>query len=197
MPIAIKRDMSPLTRKLEKIIAPLSKREEQLAIKSSIAQLTADAVGRADSHYQVLGAELAIERSTKQGALPKRRIRVLIVDYGTRRNLEYLVEGGEVVESRAISFQPAFHPDELAKARRLADQDPRLASFIKQRGRVIVSAASPDEASDGRLLSLRYALVPKNKPASFLATAVIDLSESKVLSVTEGGPVAEKEGHHG
>ena len=194
---AIKANMSSLTRRLDKILAPLNKREEKLAIESAVALLTADREIREDARCRVLGAELAIERTAKIGALPKRRIRVLITDYSATRNLEYLVEAGKVVESRTLSFQPAFHRDEIIEARQLADRDARLASLIKRRGSLVVSAASPEKASKGRLVALRYALAPKGKPASFLATAVVDLSRGKVVSVAEGGPVKGEGGVHG
>ena len=106
---AIKANMSSLTRRLDKILAPLNKREEKLAIESAVALLTADREIREDARCRVLGAELAIERPAKIGALPKRRIRVLITDYSAGRNLEYLVEAGKVVEShsRVPSVEPS------------------------------------------------------------------------------------------
>jgi hypothetical protein len=193
---ARKPAMSALTTKLKMVLAPLSKREEKLAIAASTARLATESKRPKEARYRVLGAELAIDRPEVKGAVPKRRIRVLVADYSARRNLEYLVEGGSVIEEHVLSFQPAFHEDEIAEARDLATRDARVKAFITQRG-LVVSAASPERPSKDRLLVLRYALVPKGKPASFVATVAVDLSRRKVVSVVEGGPINPRSGHHG
>ena len=189
-------NMSIQTKKLMKNLAPLRKREEQSALKLAVAHLTTYTDRTEGSHYVVLGSELAIGRPGKTGAISNRRIRLLIADYGARRNIEVLVETGKVVESRSLPYQPAFHPDEIANARALAERDPRATRLIKRRS-VIVEAASSERPSHSRLMTLRYAIAPQGKPASFLATVVVDLWARKVVAVKEGGPVKLSGGHHG
>ena len=189
-------NMSIQTKKLMKILSPLGIREEQNAVKVAVAHLTTYADGPEGSRHLVLGSEVAIARPGKPGAVSNRRIRLLISDYGARRNVEVLVETGKVVESGLLSYQPAFHPDEVAKAKELAEGDPSVARLIKRRG-LVVDVASPEKPSRSRVISVRYAIAPQGKPASFLVTVAVDLWASKVIGVKEGGPIKSSGENHG
>lgn len=156
-------NMSIQTKKLMKILSPLGIREEQNAVKVAVAHLTTYGDGPEGSRHLVLGSEVAIARPRKPGAVANRRIRLLISDYGARRNVEVLVETGKVVESGLLSYQPAFHPDEVAKAKELAAGDTRVARLIKRRG-LVVDVASPEKPSRSRVISVRYAIAAYSGP---------------------------------
>ena len=110
---------------------------------------------------RIFGAELRIEKPSDARTPPRRAIGVLIVDYGNKRNLDILVDAsGKVV--RAIDLQgvqPAYLDEEIIDARRIAEQDKRVARYAKMK-RSFVSAFGPERTSDNaRRIGLRYAVV--------------------------------------
>ena len=181
----MKSNMSVLTRKLRSVLRPLSRAEERRAIQAALQYYQSES-SDASARFRVLGAELRLDKPPKRGGIPPRLIQVLLVDYTHKRNLDFSVDAkGKVVRSGDLGFQPAFHAEEVREARELADSDERLVRILKKRG-AFVSAFAPGSATDkeSRLLGLRY-VVPSKNGVAHLASAVINLSEGRLLSVTE------------
>jgi hypothetical protein len=195
--MASNTNMSEQTRQLETVIAPLSQEEERQAIEAVENYLTKDMEGETKSHFRILGVELKIDKPPRPEMVPARLIRVLVVDYGRRRNLNFVVDiEGKVVHVEDYrGLQPAFSSKEIEEAREISLRDDRITRIAKMRGS-FVSAFGPAMATEGgnRLIGLHYALATQGQPARILGSVVIDLNEHKVVSVeivqTEGG-------HHG
>ena len=199
MATASKTNTSALTRRMTKVLAPLSKREQTAAVRAATATLLADSTKRADARHRLLSAELLIERPPTREALPKRRVTVRIADYGARQIMEFEVENGKVTKAHPAAMQPAFTADEIAEARALAERDSRLTALIQNERAPFVGAFSPEKTPKraGRPIMLRYLSVRKGRPTAFLAMVVVDLLSSKVISVTQGGPTDSAGEHHG
>jgi hypothetical protein len=102
-------DMSNLTRRLKPVLVPLSKKDERKAIKAAVEHLTAEIGNEHDLHYQILGAEIRIEKPPRRGDVPIRLIRVLISDYSNQRNLDISVNHkGKVVQSGSVWASTRF-----------------------------------------------------------------------------------------
>ncbi len=79
-----KSNMSSLTRRLQRVLRPVSKREERLAIKAATARLLSENPGE-DVRFRVIGAELRIEKPAKRSAVPPRLIQVFMIDVSLSR----------------------------------------------------------------------------------------------------------------
>jgi hypothetical protein len=181
--LIVKSEMSDFTRKLAPVIAPLKAKEERAAIQAAQAGVAKDL----SDHHRVFGAELRIEKPSDPRTAPRRVIAVLIVDYANRRNLEVLVEGSGKV-ARVIDLQgaqPAYLDEEITDARRIAEQDSRVARYAKIR-RSFVSPFGPERAAGhARRIGLRYAVAEKNGTFRVLAHAVVDLSTRALVGLYE------------
>jgi hypothetical protein len=179
----MKSEMSEFTRKLAPVIAPLKGKEERVAIQAAKAHV----VKELSDHHRVFGAELRIEKPSDTRTPPRRLIGVLIVDYGNKRNFEVLVDAlgkvWRVVDLRRA--EPAYLAEEIIDARRIAEQEKRVAHYAKMR-RSFVSAFGPERTSDNaRRLGLRYAVVDRNGHSRVLAHAVVDLSTGTLVQFDE------------
>lgn len=175
--------MSAQTRKLVPLLVPLKAREKRAAIKAAEAHLGPEL----SDHHRVFGAELRIEKPAKPGALPRRLIAVLVVDYGRKRNLVALVDGrGRVAKVEDLrGAQPAYTSQEIAEARAIAETEGRAARFAKLKGS-FVSAFGPDRAPDNaRLIGLRYVVLGKGRAGPRLARAIVDLSARRLVDFEE------------
>src|SRR3977135_1601791 len=105
----MKSEMSELTRKLVKAIGPLTAKEERVAIKTATAHVAKDL----SDHHRILGVELRIEKPADGGKV-ERKLGVLILDYGSRRNFEVLLNAtGNVIGVADLgSRQPAYTREE-------------------------------------------------------------------------------------
>ncbi len=179
----MKSEMSALTRGLAAVITPLKKKEEQAAIKAAKSHLGKELSDR----FRIFGAELRIDKPPKPGTAPHRMVCVLVVDYGRRRNLEVLVNtSGKVVRVDDLrGAQPAYTSEEIKEARKIAEQDSRVArvAIIKSS---FVSEFGPERASDNaRRIGLRYAVVDKGRAGRVLAHAIVDLSARTLVQFDE------------
>jgi hypothetical protein len=195
----MRSDMSSLTRQLGSVLAPLSKGEERQAIRAAVNQLTAEIGRTAEARYRVLGAEISIDKPARRGAIPKRLIQVLIVDYGNRRNLRFLVDSrGEFTERTVLRHQPPFHRDEIKEARAIAEQDARVAELARLRGS-FVSAHAPMMAAEaeGRRVGLSYTLAARGRAPQPLALVVVDLCERRLVAFEPMPSAGNGGGSHG
>src|SRR5437870_3615817 len=124
----MKSNMSDLTKRLQKVITPLSKTEERQAIKSVTSYIKQQYPPGSEPHFRVFPPALSIEKPPRREAVPKRLIRLLVVDYGNRRNFDFLLDpGGKVVRVEPYQgLQPNFHDDEIREARQIAERDERV-----------------------------------------------------------------------
>jgi len=182
----MRSDMSSLTRQMQSVIAPLSGGEERKAIRAAVTQLLTE-IGRSnEARYRVLGAEISIDKPLRRGTVPQRLIQVLVVDYGNRQNLQYLIDsGGKVIERTVLGFQPAFHRDEIKEARAIAERDPRVAEFARTRG-LFAGAFAPESSHEHgqatRRVGLRYLVTRRGALPRPVAVVVVDLYEQKLVS---------------
>jgi hypothetical protein len=179
----MKSEMSELTRRLAKVVLPLRQKEQLEAIKAAKAHIAKDL----SDHYRVLGAELRIDKPPDPKDTPLRMIGVMIIDYGNRRNYEVLVTGsGKVV--RVVDLrgaQPPYTREEIEEARKIGEQDPRVARVAKRKGS-FVSEFAPERAADNaRRIGLRYAVVEKGRASGVVARGVVDLSARKLVEFAE------------
>jgi hypothetical protein len=180
----VKSNRSGLTRRLQRVLAPVSKAEERRAMKSAIDYFV-NKRNSDDVRYRVLGATLRVDKPPQPAAVPPRLIDVYIADYDDKRNLAIVVDRrGKVVRSETLGFQPAFHVEEIAEARQIAEQDERVARLAKRRGLFVSDfGPSPMGREDARLIGLRYAVARAHQRFVHLASVVVDLSERKIVHV--------------
>ncbi len=192
----MKSYMSELTKRLQKIVKPITKAEERQTMKSVNSYINEEYSRTTVAiHFRILGAELWIDKSLQQDTTSQRLIRVLVADYGNRRNLEFLVDiKGKILQVQNYrGLQPAFHKDEIKEARTIVKRDNRIADTIKStngKTTTFVSAFVPEIISNNstrpsRLVGLRYVSVQKGATASsflLLAKVIVDLSEQSIIS---------------
>ncbi len=174
----MKPEMSKQTRGLASVVAPLKTRESQAAVKAAQAHVAKEL----SDHFRILGAELRIDKPPDPAKKPRRIVSVLVADYGSRRNLEVLVDtrGGVVQVNDLRGPQPAYSAEEIAEARQIAEQDSRVRALARTKG-LFVSDFGPERAADNaRRVGLRYAVVDKGGKGRLLAHAVVDLSAGKL-----------------
>jgi hypothetical protein len=180
----VRSDMSELTRRLKEVLTPLSKAEERQAIKSAVAHMTAE-IGSGDAfRYRVLGAELKIEKPSKRRGVPQRLIRTLIADYSNQRNMDISVTPeGKVIQSGILhGLQPAFHPDEIMAAKKIAERDQRMARLAKVTGSFASAFATDLSVEHGRrLVGLHYLSASKSGAVKPLATVIVDLYSNDIV----------------
>jgi hypothetical protein len=72
--------------------------------------------------------------------------------------------GGKVIKVDDLrGTQPAYTTEEIKEARKIAEQDSRIARVAKMKG-AFVSEFGPDRAADNaRRIGLRYAVVDKGR----------------------------------
>lgn len=179
----MKSKLSPSTRRLKQVLTPLGKSEERRAITAALEFYRSQS-DQASGRIRVLGAELRINKPSARNALPRREVGVVIVDYDRRQTLELILNSrGQVQRCNPLSYQPTVHKDEIREARQIAENDPAAAVLVRQRG-ISVDVFAPGQVSTGsnRVIGLRY-LISRDKTAvTILATAAVDLSESKLLN---------------
>ena len=169
----MKSNMSELTKALRPVIGPLKQTEERAAVQAATAHLAKELSDR----YRIVGVGLRIEKPTR-GKVPDRRIGVVVVDYGNKRNVEVLVDTrGKVVNVvDLMGAQPPSTHEEIKEARAIAEQDSRVARHAKRKN-VFVSEFAPPFATDyARRLGLRYAVLKKDRLTGAVAHAIVDLS---------------------
>jgi hypothetical protein len=189
----VRSSMAPETRRLKRVIAPLTRREEKAAAEAVFSQLQN---GRRSPSRppRLLGVELRIDKPARPGALPSRLYRVVIADYASRRVLDVAVDHRfrVIEETHYRGVQPAYTAEEIAEARDLAERDDRVARAIARR-RFFVEAFSPP-ASDrrgSRAIGLRYVLSRRDRGIIELAEAVVDLHALAIIAIAarqSGGP---------
>lgn len=169
---------SPQTRQFEAVLAPLGEEEERGAIQAAGARI-ADLSDR----YQILGAQIVIEKPPVPDAVPERVVAVFAADYANRRSVRVLVGPGAAAgEVEVLAYEPALHPDEMNEARRIAERDERLAGLAHDE-RLVVGVFSPVSEVGAREVGLRYALVRGDRPAELVATVVVSLIAGEVLQL--------------
>src|SRR5215212_4365819 len=157
--IQMNKYMSALTKRMRKIIAPLSKQEERDIINSVNAHMQEQFKNKTGLRFRVLETLLKIDKPEKRGTLPQRLIRVLVADYNNKKNLEFVLDThGKIVKLEEYrGLQPAFHKDEVKEARAIAEREDRIAHVAKRRG-YFVSEFSPhiDFYNKSRIIGLSY-----------------------------------------
>jgi len=179
----MKSEISDSTKALIKVIVPLRRAEVLAAIKAAESHLARELSDR----YRVLGAELRIDKPADPKKSPLRMVGVVIVDYSKRRNYEVLITGsGKVVRVVDLTgAQPAYTSEEIQEARKVGEQDRRVARFAKMKGS-FASEFGPERAADNaRRIGLRYAQVEKGRVSRVLAHAIVDLSAGKIVEFSE------------
>lgn len=177
--------MSDLTASLKRVLAPLGTREERAAIRSAVEYFRNTQHGSGELRYRVLGAELRIEKPRLRESVPPRLVDVLIVDYGGKQTLRLTVDRTKkIVQSEALTFHPAFHPDELKEARAIAERAETFPRTARGR-RVFVMTFVPDGPSGHRRVGLHYLLRGDDAMPTPLAIAIVDLSQASLVSVEE------------
>jgi hypothetical protein len=183
--------MSDLTKRLQKVIGPLTKKEERRARDAVLEHLRREHPAVGEPRVQVFAPELRIEKPPRRGAVPARLIRVLVADYANRRRLDFTIDpdGGVVTVQPYNGLPVAPANEELLRARAIARQDDRIARVTRTRG-VFVSEFAPDTPAEegARLIGLRYVRVAKGRRFELVARAVIDLSAESVVFVEQGQP---------
>lgn len=177
------RNISPLTRRMARSLKPLSRAEAKRARQTAIDYLRPELERDGKSRFRVLGAEMMIMRPKSRGAVPKRLIEVIVIDYQNRRHLRVVVDGARVVEAHELEGQPAFHAEEIAEAKAIAvAADPALRK-LQARRTIFLSPFAPGACEPGqRRVGLRFVLRQKDGSGAIQAAAEVDLIEQKLLA---------------
>src|SRR5258708_2207037 len=121
---------SPSTRRHARLLAPLGKGEERLAVRAALDHFAEHLPDGGEARFRCLGAELLLEKPPAFSRPPRRMVRVVIVDYERRQILRYLIEGkGRVAHVETVGGQPSFHPEEIEEALSIARSNERVARF--------------------------------------------------------------------
>lgn len=186
---------SELTRKHEAVIAPLSQEEEAQAI-TAVTRYLDDEDSDETGRRRILGVEMLVEKSQRQGHIPLRKIHVVVADYRRGRIRDLLIDGaGDITTiEHPHGFRPPFSPHEIEEAREIAEDDNHVAALAKAPG-AFVSVFGPDEPVDSgtRLIGLRYVATQRSGAVTLLASVIVDLVGRRLLSF-EAGALVEREG---
>ena len=184
-----KSQVSDSTRRMQKVIYPLGKAEERRIIKTLLTYMTEQyRQMEVKSHFRLLTVELLINKPSKTESVPQRTVRVLVADYSGKRNIEFILDsGGKIMKvGEYHGLQPAFQDEEIQEARNLAKKD-ELVNRISRTQGLLVTGFAPESPSEtgSRLVGLHYALVKRRIGLRMLARVIVDLSESRIVSVEE------------
>ena len=191
---ASKSSMSDLTRRLLKVMVPLSRSDERKAVAVVTAYMRDRQRPETSSRFRVFPPALSIEKPSKRGGVPPRQIRVLVADYAGKRNLDFVLDArARVVSVAPYRGQSTFHREEIAEARTIAEADARVVRLARRRG-VFASEFAPEpEAADGsRMVGLRYILAVRGGRFQPLARVVVNLSEARLAAI-ETADIADSE----
>jgi hypothetical protein len=179
----MKQLTSPSTRRHARLLVPLKRAEERLAVRAALKHFAERTPDGTETRFRCLGGELMLEKPAAASKPPRRFVRVVIIDYERRQILRYLVEGkGRIAHVDAVAGQPAFHPDEIEEALSIAQADERIARVYKRRG-VSIGIHGPVLAPQdhARIVGLHYVSGGGPHP-KVLANVSVDLSARRVLS---------------
>jgi hypothetical protein len=176
------REMSEDTAMMLEVIGPLSSEEERAADSAVHRRLEGQS-----QRYRIFGPELLIDKPPRRGEQAQRTIRAIVVDYENASNLEIVLNpSGEIMEAKAIVWQPPFSPEEVAEARQIAESDGRVAAVRDGPGlEVIPFGAEHVEHPTARLVGLRYLAVDANRVLS--VQAVVNLSTRELIDMQGEG----------
>jgi Cu2+-containing amine oxidase len=184
----MKSSMSDLTRRMQKVVAALSRKEEKQAVKVVTALMQERYPTGSEAHFRVFPPVLAIEKPPRRESIPQRLIRVFVADYGRKQNLEFVLDRNtELVKTAEYQgFQPALLDEEIAEADKIVRKDAQVSRLVKRRG-VFLSAFTPESESKGasRVAGLRYVLAKRAGQFEMLVKVVVDLSERRVSSIDQ------------
>ena len=178
----MKSDMSELTKALRPVIGPMKQAEERAAVQAAKAHLGKELSDR----YRIVSVGLRIDKPSR-GKVPDRRIGVIVVDYGNRRNVEVLVDTrGKVVNVvDLMGAQPPSTDEEIKEARAIAEQDSRVARHAKRKNVFVSEFAPPSTTDYARRFGLRYAVLEKGRLTGAVAHAIVDLSADSLIRFDE------------
>jgi hypothetical protein len=169
--------------RLTEALAPLGKREQRRAIVAARSNLESGPEASPAERLRVLGVELVVGKPSR-GNIPARLIEVVIRDEARQRHVSVLVGSGQkVLAVEELEFQPDIQPDEIERAREIAERDRRVSAASRRRG-VFVSVYVPADHDGGkaRLVGLRYAAPSRRETVAHVASAVVDLSAGELVS---------------
>lgn len=179
------RFMSSQTRRIQRILEPLSKAEERRARKVATEHFLNKA-GQ-NVRYRLIDVGLRIEKPEGAKQAPLRIIQVVFANYTDRRSVVVLInDKGQVAGDDVLEYQPSLSDEERTEARDIAQRDERIAPIAKRRN-VFVSEVSPlnhdvgDLERGARVIGLRYVLLQKGR-YTHLATAVVSITDQSVVS---------------
>uniref|UniRef100_Q01TI6 Uncharacterized protein n=1 Tax=Solibacter usitatus (strain Ellin6076) TaxID=234267 RepID=Q01TI6_SOLUE len=178
----MKSVMSEATKAIRPVIGPLKQTEERTAVQAAKAHLAKELSDR----YRIVGVGLRIDKPAR-GKVPDRRIGVVVVDYGNRRNVEVLVDTrGKVVNVvDLMGAQPPSTDEEIKEARAIAEQDSPVARHAKRKNVFVSEFAPPSTTDHARRLGLRYAVLEKGRLTGAVAHAIVDLSARELVHFDE------------
>jgi uncharacterized protein (DUF58 family) len=184
--------MSKQTEGIKRVLGPLSKTEERRAVKVATTHFLKQAGNNA--RYRMIDVSLRIEKPFGLKQLPSRSVQVVFANYSDRRNVAVLIDAkGKVLQDEVLLYQPSLSEEERAEAREIALRDERVAPIAKRRNVFVseVSVLDHDVAREARVIGLRYILM-QNKQYMHLATAVISITDQRVMSFKESGGEPQK-----
>ena len=184
--------MSTQTQRIKRVLGPLSKPDERRAVKIATTHFLKQ-VGD-DSRFRLIDVGLRIEKPEGPKQIPSRIVQVVFANYSDRRNVAVLVDAkGKVLQDEVLPYQPSLSEEERAEAREIALRDERVAPIAKRRNVFVseVSVLDHDVAREARVIGLRYILMQK-KQYRHLATAVISITDQRVISFEESGGEPQK-----
>ena len=178
----MKSGMSELTKALRPVIGSLKQTEERAAVQAAKAHLAEELSDR----YRIVGVGLRIDKPSG-GRVPDRRIGVVVVDYGKRRNVEVLVDTrGKVVHVvDLMGAQPPSTDEEVKEAREIAEKDSRVAHHAKRKNVFVSEFAPPPTTDYARRIGLRYAVLEKGRLTGAVAHTIVELSVRAVIHFDE------------
>jgi hypothetical protein len=171
-------DMSSLTKQMRSAITPLGAEEERRAVDAALASRN----GTRES-LLVRGAELVIEKPSRRGETPLRRVRVLVSVRAESVVHEVLVdEQGTVVSDRDLGPRNSpYLGDEIYQARAVAERDEQVARRLAGLKVGVGTFAPMLGASRHRLVGLHFLDVSDPDIPKPLTSVVVDLATGQLV----------------
>jgi hypothetical protein len=172
--------ISPLTKRLAEVIAPLSPDEERRAIQAALENVQGE-------RLHVYGAELRIDK--RRASVPARLISVFLADLAGYMPYEVVVDAdGEIVEANEQPDRvPPFSQSEIGDALALARTVPEVVELGERWGvssAVFYPTGHDDRgAARRRRVGFHFLDISDETAVTPIASIVVDLTAGEVESV--------------
>jgi hypothetical protein len=171
-------EMSELTERVRRILAPLTEAEERRAIEVALASGT----HRLDDPV-VRGVELAVNKPGRRGEAPSRHVRVVLTGRNRALAHEFLLDSNGAItgERRLGPINFPYTSEEIEQARAVAVRDDHVARQLVDRAYGLGTFGPSTDEPGHRLVGLHFVDVTDPNIPQPIVSAVVDLATDAVV----------------